>query len=272
MGLRDALKRTKAEITLAAEPLELHPGQDVRLQVDIGELDGKAQGARAGLRCTGSYLVRERDSDGDWEERWRSIVLHEELHELPLQAGAHEVTCTVPEGSAPTSEHAVKWTAWAVVDRRMGLDARAETELTVRSTADSLPAEAAPAAPGEGGLRFSEVPARAGMGTTIDGTLELTPESDLKTTGIVVRLARVRTYAENGSKVVKTDQRGEVELAGKAEYAAGQTTRLPFSIPVPADGPSVSVPHAEVQWVLTGTARRRLRGDHDVRAVIGIHS
>src|SRR5215204_5774747 len=104
MGLRDALKRNNAEIAVEVERSHLRAGDDVRLRVTIGgELDDKVQGARAGIRCTHRYLVRERDHSDhdrtDHDELWRSITLHEEIASIAAQPGTGDVTCHVPHGS-----------------------------------------------------------------------------------------------------------------------------------------------------------------------------
>jgi hypothetical protein len=309
MGLRDALKRNKAEITLDVEPADLRAGDDVRLRVTIGgELDDKVQGARAGIRCTHSYLVRERDrdqDDHDVDEVWRSITLHEEVHPLAARPGTVEVTCSVPEGSPPSSAYAVAWEAFAVVDRKMGMDASDEVPLTVRTSADALPAELPAPPAGEGGVRFAELPARVRTGESVDGVIEVTAEDDVKATGVVVKLTRVRTYSAtriadpgaggialdlgkvgldyspqtgltlgaNSSKIVKKDDMAEVEVVGGKEFAAGATERLPFSIHVPDDaGPSVVVPHAVVEWRLQATVQRRMRRDFDAFGSVGVHN
>jgi hypothetical protein len=307
MGLRDALKRNKAEIALEVDRADPRPGEDVRLRVTIGgELDDKVQGARAGIRCVHTYLVRERDrnsDDHDVDEVWRSVTLHEEVHPLAAQPQTFEVTCSVPEGSPPTSALAVTWEAFAVVDRKMGMDASAEAPLTVRTSADALPAELPPAPPGEGGVRFADLPARVRTGQSVDGVIEVTAEDDVKATGVVVKLTRVRTYSAtriadpgaggialdlgklgldysaasgltlgaNSSKIVKKDDMAEVEVVGGKEFAAGATERLPFSIHVPDDaGPTVAVPHAVVEWRLQATVQRRMRRDLDAFGAVGV--
>ena len=309
MGLRDALKRNKAEIALEIDPVDPRPGDDVALRVTIGgELDDKVQGARAGIRCVHSFLVRERDrsdDDHDVDEVWRSITLHEEVHPLAAQPGTIEVTCTVPEGSPPSSAQAVTWEAFAVVDRKMGMDASTELPLTVRSSADVLPAELPAPPPGEGGVRFTGLPARVRTGEAVEGVIEVTPTDDVKATGVVVKLTRVRTYSatriaepgpggiafdlgklgldyspatgltigSNSSKIVKKDEMAEVEVSGGREFAAGVTERLPFSIHVPDDaGPTVVVPHAVVEWRVQATVQRRMRRDHDAFAAVGVFS
>lgn len=298
MGLRDALKRNDAEVSLEVDPPDVRPGEDVRLRITIaGELDDKVQGARAGLRGVHEYLVRERDRnssrDDDWDEVWRSVTLHEEVADVAPQLGVFEVTCQVPHGSAPSSPQVVRWEAFAIVDRRRGLDATATAPVVVRSSADALPAQQPEPPMGEGGVRITGVPARVRTGEPFEGVIEVTPDDDVKATGVVVELTRVRTYTEGNaldvgvgglaldlgglglrlgsSTIVKKDDLLTVEVAGGQELPAGRTTRIPFEVVVPDDaGASLVAPHGVVEFRLQATVQRRMRRDLDAVATVGV--
>jgi hypothetical protein len=142
-------------------------------------------------------------------------------------------------------------------------------------------------------------------GESVDGVIEVTAEDDVKATGVVVKLTRVRTYSakriaepgagglaldigklgldfssdggitigSNSSRIVKKDDMAEVEVVGGKEFAAGATERLPFSIHVPDDaGPSVAVPHAVVEWRIQAMVQRRMRRDFDAFGTVGVHN
>ncbi len=267
MGLLDALKRDKTSLTIEVDPAEVVPGAEVRIRVTLeGEIDDKAQGLRAGLRAANHYLVRERDrhdDDNDVDEVWRAIQLHEETHELPLQAGTHEIACVVPPGALPTSKNAVSWGAFAQLDRKRGMDAKENA--VVRVLAPPEAAAETQSVTGEGGAAFADVPTLARAGEEVSGTLTITPSDDLKVTGVELKLRRIRFYRED--KITKREDVAVVELGGKSEFRAGDTAQMPFSIPVPPDAePSVAAPQALVTWELEASFQRRMKSDFNVKA------
>jgi hypothetical protein len=271
MGFLDRFKGG-AKLAVVAEPAEAFPGDEVRVRVTVeGEIDDKAEGARAGLRCVNHFLVREYDrQDDEWEEKWRALTLHDDAGDVPLQAGEHELVFTVPTGMPPSSKNAVSWTAWAGIDRRRGLDATASAEIAVRLPAPPDPPRDVP--PGEDGVAFEALPAAVRAGEQLEGTLVVTPADDIKTTGVRVGLRRTVTYVVDRSKVVRRDDVGEVEVAGGQELAAGQSQRFPFTVAVPADaGPTAQAPHAVVEWTVRGIVARRMRGDLEAAAPIVVH-
>jgi hypothetical protein len=272
MGLLDALRGKKPKLTVTAEPADAVPGDEVRVRVVVeGEIDDKAQGGRAGLRCVNEYLKREYDrQDEEWDEVWRAVELHADQRDLPLQAGEHELTFTVPEGLPPASAKAVRWEAFAAIERRRGRDATGSTPLAVRlpppAAAD---AEPRPVAPDEDGVAFDDLPGAVREGEALYGTLSVTPPDDLRTTGVRVELARVVTYRADGHEIVRRETAAEVEVGGAQELAAGQTQTFPFTLAVPAGlGPTARAPHTVVEWVVKGIVARRLRDDLDLAAPI----
>jgi len=300
MGFLDALKRSNTQMTVTVEPAEALPGQEVLVRVTIeGEIDDKTQAAGVGLRCMNLYLVRERDDDdGDVDERWRAQKLHEERQELPLTQGTHEFKFVVPPGAPPSCKEAVKWSAWAELDRRHGRDVSGTADVSVGVNLQDLPTERPPSVAGEGGLTFSELPTSVAAGSDLQGTLEITPPDEGKVT-VSVRLIRRRKYSgqtlegydssriasatvggvgislrDGGisfgsakSTIEKTDDVAETKVCEKREVRAGATERLTFSLPVPEDAdPPVAVAHAVVEYELEARIERRMRSDHKVVA------
>lgn len=270
MGLLDALKRDKPSLTIEVDPAEALPGEEVRVRVAVeGELDDKAQSLRAGVRCVNRYLVEEYDHDDDhsrMREVWRSLTLHEEAHDLPREAGTHQVACAVPPHALPSSADAVGWWAWAHLERRKGFDVKEAIAFAVPLRADAV-AAAGPPSPPAGGVSFSELPARALAGEEVSGVLTVAPPEDLKLTGIEVKLRRVRTYSADGVQLVKKNDVAQAEVCGSQDFRGGDTAQVAFSIGLPADaGPSVAAPHTVVTWLIEATAKRRLRPDHVVKA------
>lgn len=273
MGFLDALKGKKPEVTITAEPSDLLPGQEVRVRVTIaGELDDKAEGGKAGLRCLNEYLVRERDRNDDdnrVREVWRSVQLHEQAIDVPLAIGDHDFTFVVPEGLPPASKEAVSWWAWANIDRRRGIDASASARLAVRLPATGLPLERRAYGTGHGGIAFADAPASARAGEVVEGTFTVTPPEGVKAQAVRVRLTRTRTYTED--KIVKRDHFAETELHGSLELDPGQTQSFPFALQVPDVGPSVTTAQAIVDWRITAIVARRLKGDHEVSAPLNVY-
>ena len=275
MGLLDRLTGKKPTLTIAVDPPVAAPGDEVRVHVVLeGEIDDKAQAARAGVRCVNEYLVREYDRrEHEWEEKWRAVTLHEDFQDLPLAAGDHDFTFTIPQGLPPASDKAVSWWAWAQVERHRGIDANASERIAVR-----LPAEAAPGGrvaygTGDGGISFSDMPASVAAGATIDGAFTVCPPDEIKATGIRVRLTRTRTYTADGNEIVKRDHYGPFEVSGGVELPAGQTQEFGFSIPVPPNAaPSAQAPHAVADWRVTAIIARRMRDDYEVSAPVVVHS
>ena len=276
MGLLDALKRDKTSLTVEADPAAVLPGGEVRIRVTLeGELDDKVQGLRAGLRAANHYLVRERDrhdDDNDVDEVWRAVQLHEEVHELPMQPGTHEIVCVVPPDALPTSKNAVSWGAFAQLDRKRGMDAKEDAVVQVLLGGAAVPSEpSSTATVGEGGVAFAEVPVSAAAGEEIRGVLTVTPAEDLKVTGVEVKLRRTRFYRED--KITKREDAAVAEVAGKEEYRGGDTAQIPFTLQVPADaGPTVEAPQATVTWELEASFKRRMRGDFNVKAPVVVYN
>jgi sporulation-control protein spo0M len=275
MGFLDRLKGGgKVSVSVVADPAEALPGDEVRLYVTVsGEIDDKAQAVRAGVRCLNEYLTKEWDrEDDEWDTVWRSVSLHEEARDLPLEIGEHSLTFTVPTGLPPHSAKAVTWSVWANVDRRRGIDASDSKPLPVRLPSAGAPQERRDVPAEEDGVGFLGVPASVGAGQTLDGVLTVTPSDDVKASGVRVKLRKLRSYADSNHQMQERDDMAEVEVSGSREFAAGQTVELPFSLTVPPDpGPTAKAPHSNVEWFVMGIVDRRMRGDLEGRAPLVVH-
>lgn len=271
MGFLDALRGKKPELTITVEPEEALPGDEVRVRVLVeGEIDDKAERGTAGLRCLNEYLKREYDrQDEEWDEVWRSVSLHEDAQDLPLQPGEHQFAFTLPQGLPPSSTQAVSWWAFASIARRRGRDATASAKIAVRLPASATSGERRSIPAGEDGIGFEDLPAAVGANRTLDGILSVTPGDDVKATGVKVKLTRTASYTADNHTIVRRDDVAEVELAPDMHFNAGQTQTFPFSVPVPPDpGPTASAPHTVVEWVVKGIVARRLRDDLEIAAPV----
>ena len=296
MGFLDKLKAGgDATIGVSLEPGDVTPGAEVVLRVDVGgDIDDKCRAVRAGITCTGHYLVKERDRDADGDvdvdEVWRTVDIHEEAHEFPVAVGPLQAHFTVPPGAQPSSEDAVEWTAWARIDREKGRDVVERLPLPVRFGPDTMPAER-PGDPSNEGLTLLDVPAAVRAGEPLTGTLGVSLADDAKVTAVRIRLHRRRTYVADtiegvgvsggqslvadlflgggASRIVKDDEVTEVDLAGKRSFEPGQSERLEFSVAVPAEaGPSTTHQHGQVDWRVEAVLDRRMRGDLSVEAPV----
>ena len=274
MGFLDIFKGKRPDLSISVDPAEALPGDEVRVRVAVqGEIDDKAESGRAGIRCLNDYLAREWDrQDEEWDEVWRAVSLHQDAQDLPLQPGEHEYAFRIPEGLPPDSAKAVSWWAWAQIDRRRGLDATASTRIAVRLPAAATPSERRSIPPGDDGVGFEDLPASAGAGGTLDGVITVTPRDDVKATGVKVKLTRRCTYTADNHRIERDDDVAEVEVAGPQELVAGQTQQFPFSVALPPNpGPTATAPHSVVEWSVTGTVARRMKGDLEVRAPLVVY-
>jgi hypothetical protein len=271
MGFLDRFKGKKPTIAVVPEPMELVPGQQVRLRVTIGgEIDDKSKSAQAGIRCVNEYLTKEWDRQEDeWDEVWRALTMHEDMADVPLQPGETELTFTLPEGLPPTSRQAVTWTAWAKIDRSGGFDAKGDRQLNVRLPAASAPSERRTVPATKDGVAFDDLPSAVRAGGTLDGTLSVTATEDVKCTAVKLRLRRTCRYKHDNHKAERREDPVEVEIAPAQEFVGGQTRQFPFSVPVPPNvGPTAKAPHSTVEWTVTGIAARRMKFDLEVEAPI----
>jgi hypothetical protein len=274
MGFLDRFKGKRPKLTVTVDPADAVPGDEVIVRVTVaGEIDEKAEGGVAGIRCLNNYLTKEWDrQDDEWDEVWRAVSLHEDQQDLPLTPGEHEYRFTLPTGLPPDSSEAVSWWAFASIDRRRGLDASDSTRIAVRLPAASAPQERRAVPDGGDGVAFDDLPASVGAGQTLEGTLSVTPREDVKTTGVKVKLTRVCNYHDDEHQIERRKDMGEVEVAGSQELVAGQTQQFPFSLPVPPNpGPTAQAPHTVVEWRVDGVVARRMRGDLEVRAPIVVY-
>lgn len=274
MGFLDVFKGKRPTISIIADPAEPAPGQEVKLYVTVeGELDKKVRGGRAGIRCLNEYLTKEWDrQDDEWDEVWRSVSMHEDAQDLPLEAGEHSFTFRVPEGLPPDSTKAVSWWAWANIDREGGFDAKASTRMPVRLPAASAPSERRSLPPEKDGVGFEDLPASAGAGRPLEGVIVVTPAEDVKAQAVKVKLSRHCRYRDDNHKLERNDDVVEAEVAGPQELAAGQTYQFPFSITLPPNpGPTAQAPHSTVEWAVTGIVARRMKLDLELRAPIVVY-
>ena len=274
MGFLDVFKGKRPDISITADPAEPLPGGEVRIRVVVeGEIDKKARGGRAGIRCLNEYLTREWDSrEDEWEQVWRSVSMHEDAQDLPLQAGEHEFTFRIPDALPPESAKAVSWWAWANIDREGGLDAKASVRMPVRLPAASAPSERRSLPPGKDGVGFEDLPASAGAGQPLEGVIVVTPAEDTKATAIKLKLTRHLRYRADNHEIDRDEDLPEVEVAGPQELPAGQTQQFPFSVTLPPNpGPTAQAPHSTVEWSVTGIVARRMKLDLELRAPIVVY-
>lgn len=292
MGLMDRLKGSSGgAIQVDVEPTTAGPGSEMAVRFNIlDQLDAKARSVRVGVTCTGTYQVEERDRDADGDEVTREVSREIEVftHEqsVELRTGEQLVTMFLPDHVQPTSGDIVSWEAWARVDRDNGLDVVQRVPFQVRVPIERVPQTRQNDATSDG-LTLSGIPTAIRHGEPLSGTLVIDVPEELTARSVRIRLHRRVTYLarpENsydlysgslvhstffGSNQITDDRQvAEVELGGKATFQPGQRKELPFSIEVPAAGPTSAHLYAQVDWRVEAVLDRRLRGDKAVESPI----
>jgi len=283
--------KSGGSIQVDVEPATAGPGSEMAVRFSIlDELDEKSRAVRVGVTCTGRYQVeeRERDADDNVQTRqvWRDVQVYEHEQTVEMRAGEQRVSTFLPDHVQPTSGDIVSWEAWARVDRERGIDVVERVPFQVRVPIERVPATRQGDATDDG-LTLSGIPTAVRHGDELHGTLVIDVPDEVKTRSVMVRLHRRVTFLaapENDydvysgslvhstffgtSQITDDRQVAEVELGGKATFQPGQRQELPFSIKVPAAGPTSAHLYAQVDWRLEAVLDRRLRGDKSVEAPI----
>ncbi len=293
MGLMDRLKGSSGgAIQVAVEPATAGPGSEMAVRLSVlDQLDDKARAVRTGVTCTGRYQVeeRERGDDGDVESQtvWREVEIFAHEQAVEMRTGEQLVSMFLPDHVQPTSGDIVTWEAWARVDRQKGIDIVERMPFQVRVPIERVPATRQHDATDDG-LTLSGIPTAIRHGEDLTGTLVIDVPEELKARSVKVRLHRRVTflaapensydlysgslgysaYFGSSSQITDDVQVAEVELGGKSAFQPGQRQELPFSIKVPAAGPTSAHLYAQVDWRVEAALDRRLRSDKTVESPI----
>ena len=278
-------------VQLGLDRTELHPGDSVTARVVVGgEKDERVQGGRIELMYENRYLKEERQYNSDGPDTTRTVTRSDDVvvasqplpggADGPVAMGEHVVTLTLPPQSPPSAHEPkgfgdiVKWQVRAILDRKMAFDPDASQQVTVFSRPDQYAAwaQSAPVAKSSEcpmGLDLSTRVLRPGEG--LNGELTITPHEDVKGRGVRVQLERRRT--DTPDNIHRTVTLDGVELAGKMDLKAGETTRLPFEVALPAGvPPCFETGKNHLHWYIEGVVNRRLRSDFVVEAELAVYT
>jgi len=266
----------KPEVTLQTDAESILAGGTIRARATFGAPDRKTQGGRIELVYRNTYKHDTTDSDGDRTTSTTHSDVVVGVHQIQIpESGlteAVEASFVVPPDAPGTAGESIEWEVRAIVDRKLGRDARAEAPLTVLVPAEQLAAwaGAAPQPSVSWPLTIAPSARVVRAGDRITGTLTFTPAETIKADGVRVQLRRHRSDPDNNSD---SNDKTRVELLGKTELRAGESQTLSFSIDVPAGAPPSFVAHFNHQhWFLEGVIDVSLSKDPRVSAEIVVHT
>jgi hypothetical protein len=267
---------SKTQIGMELVRGEVVAGEPVQVSITIGEPDKKVRDARLELVYRNTYLEDDRDSDGDRRTvRRRTDVV---AAQIPLfdtgavTAGRIDTEIEVPLDAPGTAPDSVDWKVRAVVDRKMGNDAEAETPLTVLSPAEPLRSWAETPLPPSDKVRMAldASPRVVRPGDRITGTLRIAPHEAVSGRAIRVQLKRRRNDPDRN---VDSDDHAVTQLEGEVELPAGDDRTYPFEVVVPPDAPpSFRARYNEQHWYLEGVIDVPRSRDPVVQLEVLVHT
>jgi WD40 repeat protein len=121
-------------VRLSVQPPVATAGEQITCRFEVDTIDVKVRGGHVDL---GYYEVHyQRSGDGRGSPirvtEWVSVATAE-LFSGGLESGPQVVQLVVPKGAPPTDNDAIEWRVHAVIDRRLGRDARATRPLIVQA-------------------------------------------------------------------------------------------------------------------------------------------
>ncbi|MGC9962094.1 MAG: sporulation protein [Acidimicrobiales bacterium] len=226
-------------VTTGTAPTAL--GGTVRAVVTItGDLDRKVRGAKVQLVRTGLHRYTNVDVIG---HGYHDSLSHEEVvtTEVPIISsdgkvvqGEHVVSLHVPEDGLPSATDQVKWSVRAIIERRHGLDVKAEAPIEVLAGPERFASEASAEARYKGerciDLELSTRTLRPGE--TITGNIVLRPTRAMTVTKVVVTFT-VTMPVKKGleGKAVAPQSL----LHEPLDLQPGDTRNVSFDLTLPAD-------------------------------------
>lgn len=259
-------------LTIRAESPVTVPGGTVRAVVTItGEPDHKVRGATVRLVRNALYKVSVTNVSGRGSH---NDLVHNDavIAEVPLTdstgrvvPGDHAVSFALPDDALPSAPKYVSWKVEAVIDRRHGIDVKAQAPVEVLSGPELFADEATSGAiPIDGPGVELELPMRSlRPGETITGKVLLRPEQPMTVTKVTVNFNRCVGTAKGHDfrgiapfNVLLDDAVDE-----PLDLRSGDTRTFPFELTLPEDaeptvrGPSTTPPCSSViYWTVVAIA------------------
>ena len=249
-------------VTTQASPTVL--GGTVNAIVTItGDPDRKVRAAKVRLVRTALHRYTNVDVVGHGSH---DSLLHEEVvvTEVP---GEHVVSLHVPEDGLPSATDQVKWSVRAIIDRRHGIDVKAEAPVEVLAGPERFASEATAETRYKGerciDLELSTRTLRPGE--TVTGNVLLRPTRAMTVTKVAVTFA-LTTPVKKGLE--GTAVAPKILLDEPLDLHPGDTKDLPFDLTLPDDAAptvrgSMTTPpcHSIISWDVVAEARSDLSAD-----------
>jgi hypothetical protein len=258
-----------------------------------GDPDRKVRGAKAQLVRTAIHRTTDMDVEMFGHGGYHDTLRHEEVvvTENPITSsggkvmpGEHIVSLHVPEDGLPSATDQVKWSVRAIIDRRLGVDIKADTPVQVLAGPERFATEATAEASYTRerciDLELSSRTLRPGE--TITGNILLRPTRAMTVTKVVicfVKTTPVMKALEGTTKVpVKQGLEGtavvpQTLLDEPLGLQPGDTRKVPFDLTLPDDADptvrgSMTTPpcHSIITWQVGAEAEFVLSADDNTPA------
>ncbi|MGO8875247.1 MAG: sporulation protein [Acidimicrobiales bacterium] len=205
-----------------------------------GDLDRKVRAVKVQLVRTALHRYTSVDV---LDHGSHNTLLHEEvvITEMPITSpdgkvvqGSHAVSLRVPEDGLPSATDQVKWSVRAIIDRRHGVDVKAEAPVEVLAGPERFASEATAEARYKGerylDLELSNRTLRPGE--TITGNVVIRPTRPMTVTKVAVTFVLTISVKKGleGTAVVP-----QILLDEPLDVQAGDTKNLPFDLTLPDD-------------------------------------
>jgi hypothetical protein len=253
-------------VTTESSPTVL--GATVNAVVTIGgDPDDKVRGAKAQLVRTAIHRVTQTNV---LTYGYHDSLLSEEvvITEAPITSsdgrvvpGRHVVSLHVPEDGLPSATDQVKWSVRAIIDRRHGVDVKAEAPVQVLAGPERFASEATEEArhKGERCIDLELTNRTLRPGETITGNVLLRPTGAMTVTRVSV-LFVVTTPTKKGLE--GTGLASQSLLDEPLDLRPGDTASLPFKLTLPDDAAptvrgSMTTPpcHSIISWDVGAEAK-----------------
>ena len=258
-------------VTTEVSPTVL--GATVNAVVTItGDPDRKVRGAKAQLVRTAIHRITQNNV---LDHGYHDSLLHEEVvvTEAPIASdgkvvpGEHVISLRVPEDGLPSATDQVTWSVRAVIDRRHGVDVKAEAPVEVLAGPERFASEATaePRYKGERCIDLELSTRTLRPSETITGTVILRPTRAMTVTEVVATFV-VTTPVKKGLE--GTAVASQMLLDEPLDLQPGDTRNLPFDLTLPDDAAptvrgSVTTPpcHSIISWDVGAEAKSVLSAD-----------
>jgi SpoOM protein len=266
-------------VAVRTEPAPTVLGGTVNAVITItGEPDRKVKGAKVQLVRTAIHRVTQTNvtDHGSHDSLLQEAVVIAEVPigsaDGPVVPGEQMVSLHIPADGLPSATDQVRWLVRAIIDRRHGVDIKAESPIVVLAGPERFASEATSEAryKGERSIDLELSTRTLRPGDSVTGNVILRPARAIRVTEVVVTFA-VTLPAKKGLE--GTAVAPQILLTDQLDLWPGDTKRLPFELTLPADAAptvrgSLTTPpcHSIISWDIGAEAKSVLPGDNKTEA------